>query len=161
MLRYGCSSILNDESFMIPSEGTKLCVRMSKSLINSLSSPTQSSLQFTNWLIHKLKDTLENSKRKNGLFNQDKLWSTFHQTTLSSSFEDKWAAFLIAVGLEKDPLFYQHITDEIFNLLIKQSIKIPYKESQLEEYDEMLTFEEENAVRWLGGIPVLYRLDGI
>ena len=101
-------------------------------------------------VIHKLKDILENSQRKNGLFNQDKLWSTFHQITLSSSFEDKWAAFLIAVGLEKDPLFYKHITDEIFNLLIEQSIKIPCKESQLEEYDEMLTFEEENAVRYVG-----------
>ena len=68
-----------------------------------------------------------------------------------SSFEGKWAVLLIAVGLEKDPLFHQHITDENFNLLIKQRIKIPYKESQLEEYDEMLTFEEENVVRYLGG----------
>ena len=38
MFRYACFSILNDESFMIPSEGTELCVRMSKSLINLLSS---------------------------------------------------------------------------------------------------------------------------
>ena len=68
LLRYGCSSILNDESFTIPTEGTKLCVRMSKS---SLSSPTQSNLEFTNWLICKLKDILENCKRKNGLFNQE------------------------------------------------------------------------------------------
>ena len=55
MFRYGCSSILNDESFTIPSEETKLCVcvrLMSKSLINSLSSPTQSSLQFANWLLN-------------------------------------------------------------------------------------------------------------
>ena len=148
-------AFLNDESFTIPSEGTKLCVRMSKSLVNSLSSPTQSNIEFANWLICELKDILENCKRKNGLFNQDKLWSTFHQTTLSSSFEDKWAVFLISVGLEKDPLFYQHITDEIFNLLIKQRIKMPSQESQLEEndemFEEMLTFEEENAVRYVGG----------
>ena len=155
LLRYGCSSILNDESFTIPSEGTKLCGRMSKSLVDSLSSSTQSNIEFANWLIRELKDILENCKRKNGLLNQEKLWSTFHQTTLSSSFEDKWAVFLISVGLEKDPLFYQHITDEIFNLLIKQRIKMPSQESQLEEndemFEEMLTFEEENAVRYVYG----------
>ena len=151
MFRYACSSILNDESFMIPSEGTELCVRMSKSLINFLSSPTQCTLQFTSWLIRELKGILEKCKRKNGLFNQEKLWSTFHQTTLSAGFKEKWETFLVSVGLAKEPLFYQHITDEIFNLLIKQSIEIPYKESQLEEYEEMLTFEEENAVRYVGG----------
>ena len=82
-----------------------------------------------------------------GLFNQEKLWSTFHQITLSSSFEEKWEMYLISVGLTKEPLFYQHITDEVFNLLIKQNIKIPDKECMLEE---MLTFEEENAVRYVG-----------
>ena len=151
MFRYACSSILDDESFMIPSEGTELCVRMSKSLINLLSSPTQCTLRFTSWLIRELKGILEKCKRKNGLFNQEKLWSTFHQTTLSAGFKEKWETFLVSVGLAKEPLFYQHITDEIFNLLIKQSIEIPYKESQLEEYEEMLTFEEENAVRYVGG----------
>ena len=33
IFRCACSIILKDESFMIPGEGTKLCVRMSKSLI--------------------------------------------------------------------------------------------------------------------------------
>ena len=58
---------------------------------------------------------------------------------------------MISVGLAKEPLFYQHITDEVFNLLIKQNIKIPDKESVLEEYEEMMTFEGENAVRYVGG----------
>ena len=119
---------------------------MSKSLINLLSSPSQCCLQFANWLIHELQNILEKSKIKNGLFNQEKLWST-----LSSSFEEKWGEYLISVGLTKEPLFYQHITDEVFDLLIKQSIKIHHKESLLEEYEEMLTFEEEKAVRYIGG----------
>lgn len=151
IFRCACSSILNDESFMIPGEGTELCVRMSKSLIALLGTPSQCCVQFARWLIGELKDILEKCKRKNGLFNQEKLWSAFHQTTISTSFEEEWATFLISVGLAKEPLFYQQITDEVFNLLIKQKIKIPYNESQLEEYEDTLTFEEENAVRYVGG----------
>ena len=152
IIRYACSSILNDESFMIPGEGSEMCVRMSKSLISLLSSPSQCCLQFANWLVCELQGILEKCKRKSdGLFNQEKLWSTFHQTTLSPSFEEKWETYLISVGLAKEPLFYQHITDEVFNLLIKQNIKIPDKECMLEEYEQMLTFEEENAVRYVGG----------
>ena len=152
IIRCACSSILNDESFMIPGEGSEICVWMSKSLISLLSSPSQCCLQFANWLVCELQGILEKCKHKSdGLFNQEKLWSTFQQTTLSSSFEEKWETYLISVGLDKEPLFYQHITDEVFNLLIKQNIKIPDKECMLEECEEMLTFEEENAVRYVGG----------
>ena len=52
ILRYACPSILNDESFMIPGEASKLCVRMSKSFINSLSNPSQCSLQFATWSVN-------------------------------------------------------------------------------------------------------------
>ena len=151
ILRYTCSSILNDELFMIPGEASELCVRMSKSLINSLSNPSQCSLQFATWLICGLQGIMDKCKRKSGIFNQEKLWSTFQQTTLSSSFEEKWATYLMSVGLAEEPLFYQHITDKVFNLLIKQNVTIPDKESMLEEYEDLLTFEEENAVQYVSG----------
>ena len=78
ILRYTCSSILNDESFRIPAgEASEMCIRMSKSLINSLSNPSQCSLQFATWLICELQEILENCKHKSGIFNQEKLWSTF------------------------------------------------------------------------------------
>ena len=57
----------------------------------------------------------------------------------------------MSVGLAEEPLFYQHITDEVFNLLIKQNVTIPDKESMHEEYEDLLTFEEENALRYVGG----------
>ena len=98
VLCYACSSVLNDESFMLPGEESEVCVRMSKSLINLLSSPSQCCLQFANWLIHELQNILEKSKIKNGLFNQETLWSTFHQKTLSSSFEEKWGKYFISVA---------------------------------------------------------------
>jgi len=61
---------------------------------------------------------------------------------LSSSFEEKLEEYLISVSLAREL---------VFDLLIKWSIKIHHKESVLKEYEVMLTFEEENTVRYVGG----------
>ena len=47
--------------------------------------------------------------------------------------------------------FYQHITDEVFETLVKETVKVPEAGPEDDEYDEVLTYEEENAVRYVGG----------
>ena len=51
----------------------------------------------------------------------------------------------------KEPLFYQHITDEVFETWVKETVKAPEAGPEDDEYDEVLTYEEENAVCYVGG----------
>jgi len=63
----------------------------------------------------------------------------------------KWESFLTHEDQLKEPIFYQHISDEIFERLIKETVTSPEESEVTEDYDELLTFEEENAVHYVGG----------
>ena len=60
--------------------------------------------------------------------------------------------FLAGENLSKDPLLYQYITDQTFEMLIKKCL--PSKDEsteELEAFEQALTYEEGNAVRYTGG----------
>ena len=47
-------------------------------------------------------------------------------------------------------MFYQHITDEVFEKLIQHSVSLEGTDTQqCEEHDILLTYEEENAVTYI------------
>ena len=49
-------------------------------------------------------------------------------------------------------MFYQHITDEVFEKLIQHSVSLEGTDTQqCEEHDILLTYEEENAVTYVAG----------
>ena len=54
--------------------------------------------------------------------------------------------------LEKEPAFYQHVTDETFDILIKKAVAVVPE--PLTNSPKSYTFEEENAVRYVGGYVV-------
>ena len=54
--------------------------------------------------------------------------------------------------LEKEPVFYQHVTDETFEILIKKAV-VPVA-APITNSPVSLTYEEENAVRYVGGYVV-------
>ena len=49
--------------------------------------------------------------------------------------------------LDQEPMFYQHVTDETFDMLIKKAVvlEIPTNDTK------SLTFEKENAIWYVGG----------
>ena len=53
------------------------------------------------------------------------------------------------LDLSVEPMFYQHLTDELFDMLIKNTVKPLIICSELQ--CQSLTYEEENAVRYVGG----------
>ena len=70
--------------------------------------------------------------------------------SISSSFQQAWERFLSAEQLPNEPLLYQHITDQVLELLLKS--KLPAVDQSTREYSENdLTFEEQNAVQYIGG----------
>ena len=69
--------------------------------------------------------------------------------SISSSFQQAWERFLSAEQLPNEPLLYQYITDQVLELLLKS--KLPAVDQSTREYSENLTFEEQNAVQYIGG----------
>ena len=51
--------------------------------------------------------------------------------------------------MPKEPIFYQHLTMEVFEGLLKAST--PLKTNSPVESISPMTYEEENAIRYIGG----------
>jgi len=56
-------------------------------------------------------------------------------------------------ALLKEPMLYQHVTDELFDLIIKEDVTSNFnlQGNFMQETDVPLSFEEENTVRYIGG----------
>ena len=145
------SGILADEGFTLPTEESKLCLQIATSLSEAFCQRSQSCLDHSKWLVEQLSRVVDKAKKRGShLLNEERLWSTYHQLCISDTFEAKWERFLAGEKLAKEPLFYQYITDQTFTLLINR--KLPRNEQSGTSKDqEKLTFEEENAVRYVGG----------
>ena len=87
------------------------------------------------------------------MINSEKLWSSYHKLTTSKDFRTGWEEFLEDCNVDKEPMIYQHITDETFTKLVEQSVKTTVSEQNDEQNDKepSLTYEEENAVSYVGG----------
>ena len=85
---------------------------------------------------------------------REKMWISFHQMRSLESFQHKWKVFLESNNMLNEPLFYQHITIQVFETLVKQQqqlkIDIAFEDEQAQPV-EKLTYEEENALRYIGG----------
>ena len=148
--------ILDDDSFSIPTEGNSTCLKLADTMVKMYGAPTVKCKEFGDWLITTLQEIIDTSRRqqgkKKGIINQEKLWSKYHQITTSSNFKDTWETFLSDFRLEKEPVFYQYFTDETFDILIKKAMA-PVPEP-LTNSPISFTFEEENAIRYVGGYVV-------
>lgn len=76
----------------------------------------------------------------------------FQKLISSDDFTLKWSSFLEQLQLHDEPLFYQVLTDELFNQLLKKWLVPSADLGETEECLE-LTFEE-NAIRYVGGYVV-------
>ena len=67
-----------------------------------------------------------------------------------------WKQFLGLCELDKEPMLYQHITDELFEMRIKDVVCPSSDGDVCSEVTTVtcLTFEEANAVRYVGGYVV-------
>jgi len=111
--------------------------------------------RFASWLIKVLDEVVEKSKKRTGVINQGNLWKKYHQLTISESLNVTWKQFLGLCKLDKGPMLYQHVTDELFEMRIKDVV-CPSSDDVCSEVTTVtcLTFEEANAVRYIDGYVV-------
>ena len=88
------------------------------------------------------------------MLNAKKLQDIYHETTSSKLFREQWELFLDYAQQLKEPLFYQHITGVVFECLVKEAVVVPEASPGDNKHEEVLMFEEENAVHNVGGYVV-------
>ena len=119
-------------------------------MIQYFSQPTEIHEKFSSWLLSQLDVIAETAKHS---MNKEKLWISYHELTASKLFVTRWEVFLVKCSEKVPPLLYQHITDELFEDIIKKSLgvstKLPASESATNV--EALSNEEENAIHYVGG----------
>lgn len=77
------------------------------------------------------------------------MWTHFHCLRSSREFCDKWETFLRSLQMPTCPIFYQHVTANVMEHIIRQ--KLPVTNSSTGSQSTSLTYEEENAIRYVGG----------
>jgi len=90
---------------------------------------------------------------KEDVLNDERLWSKYYQLSILQSFQDTWEKYLSSNNLKKEPMLYQHVTDELFDLLKKENVSKNFnlQANLAQETDVPLSFEEENTVHYIGG----------
>ena len=148
--------VIADPYFSIPSEEAKMCLEAARALMQYFNLPNQIHYGFSAWLFSQLNAVVEAAKGKEQqcIINKEKLWITYHELTSSKLFMTKWEMFLANVNEMVPPLLYQHITDELFEDVIKKSIdsEAPVSDHENSMNDVItLNDEEENAIHYVGG----------
>ena len=159
LMRSVIGGILSDESFALPTEGNKICLNMAGKLAKCYgTSPNEQAVGFAEWLVAKLDGVIvEAQKRgKPNELNKERLWRNFQKLTSSDDFSFKWCSFLTQLQVNNEPLFYQIVTDELFDQLVKNKLAAAAADKDVDETDKyleepLLTFEEENAIQYVGG----------
>ena len=80
---------------------------------------------------------------------REKMWNSFHTLRVSNPFQKLWHDFLDLSHLEEHPLFYQNVTDRIFQDIITR--EFASTTSGDEPAVATITYEEENALRYVAG----------
>ena len=59
--------------------------------------------------------------------NKEKMWISYHELTASKLFVTEWEVFLVKCSEKVPPLLYQHITDELFEDVIRKMFEMSTK----------------------------------
>ena len=85
---------------------------------------------------------------------REKMWGAYHCIRTSPSFACLWREFLQQAKIQVLPIFYQSLTDTLFQKRIEVYFPISCSSQQVGEEETegtVLTFEEENAIRYAAG----------
>ena len=149
------TGVLADPYFTIPTEEAKLCLEGARNIITVLSQTNELQSTFSTWLVTTLEEIVKSVQSDGQHFNKEKLWIKFHELTSSTEFANEWETFASKLGIGTvSPLLYQHITDIIFESIIKESTStstVDFSMSTGATQDCGLTFEEESAIHYVGG----------
>ena len=86
---------------------------------------------------------------KNLQASRERTWTAYFKLTTSESYNDTWKRLLEAIGCDATPLFWQYVTDKMFNSLLKEEFALP--ELHHQGTVSKFLYEEANAIRYTAG----------
>ena len=154
-VRNGIRSVMTDEGFKIGSSKAKVAVESANCLIQWAAKPENEECfcKFSELLVKKLEKCLTCAVTTSSLTNQkrrERMWKSFHEVSSSEDFRKHWETFLSgSTSTAPCPIFYQYVTDSIFNIMLKEVF--PISAPRTVESLESLTYIEKNALRYAAG----------
>ena len=144
-----------DESYHLPTTGNEVCLKAARIMITSLQSPSCETCSFCDWLIQSLETVVNQSlSESSGCLKREKLWKDYYQLQVSTSFKNKWALYLETLNLPAEPIFFQSCTQILFDNILKLKVPVPLRSNDSSASDTSFSFEEENAICYVGGYVV-------
>ena len=116
--------------------------------IQRLSNPSPSDIKFTEEIVSTLNKPIDDTLGC-GKTDSEKIWSNFHKIRSSQEYITKWRSYLLNINFTTKPIFYQHITLELFEQLLCQ--KLQEQDKSTADRNIIISYEEENAVRYMAG----------
>ena len=141
--------VLDDDSFKINTPSTVQARKSAESLLDwCLNNEMDDKLiEFTKQLTASLKQICS-SATKSFALNKQKLWKEFHLLRISQEFVKRWTDFVVVVDEPVKPVLFQHLSDLIFRMLIKQHFEVIRLD---QEQCGKLTENENAALRYVAG----------
>ena len=151
LLKTAVNSILEDESFKTPSPLATSSVTAACDLLEWVEREEnkQQGELFSNAVVAELERAFSctaalQQKRR------EKMWGLYHSIRTSSSYISLWTELLQQCAIEPLPVFYQHVTDQIFHRLIENHFPILSPQASTTERT-LLGNEQANAIRYVAG----------
>ena len=82
---------------------------------------------------------------------RERMWGMYYSIRTSQTFTFLWSTFLQQSNSQATSLFYQSVTDKLFEKRIEFHFPISSSSESVEVDMSTLTFEEENALRYAAG----------
>lgn len=141
--------VLKDETFLLGSapatKAREMCCKVSEWM--TLPQNSSSIKSFADKILSKLRSCIPSKGTPKN--RREKMWIAFHKMRLSESFKELWASFFhAAIQVKPVSLLFQHITDKLFEAVIKEEYKVATKSVSVAV---SLTSEEANALRYVAG----------
>ena len=151
LLRVVVSRITEDEGFKLPTTQASASLATATKLLQWMNDHcNKEALEvFTRKLIECLQTCFPGSLSTSLKTKREKIWKSFHLLRVSDSFVSLWHNFLDSISLEKNPLFFQYVTDQVFQELITQHFTV--SQTAAASPVPPLTYEEINALRYVAG----------
>ena len=83
---------------------------------------------------------------------REKMWHAYHSLRTSSSFGDKWSAFISAAAgeIQPSPILIQYVTNKFLHHFIQCQFSLA-EEQVVPAQQQALTYEERNALHYTAG----------
>ena len=141
--------VLEDDSFKTSSSVVKNARQMAASLLEWCEKVENKAniSEFMKYVTEKLNGAVQSSSTKR--FSKEKIWQRYFTLRSSDEFIQQWKSFLFQAELPATPVLFQHLTDLLFRLLVKETYQVNKNHNSDEDFSMMN--DEKNVLQYVAG----------